>query len=128
MNDTSAWLPDIKLRFNIEHPNLEECYAEGYRYALAELSEQENPFREGTCEFEQWQEGWWAGFYGEEPLYDLDSSALSDEDNESDDLIAAANDGLFSIHNKSFLMKVLRITGAIAASALVGYQVLDLVA
>ncbi|KTC94367.1 hypothetical protein [Legionella erythra] len=127
MNDTSALLPDIKLRFNIEHPNLEECYADGYQCALAELGEQENPFRQGTSEYEQWQEGWWAGFYGEEPLYDLDATTFA-KDEEEKPAAAAANDGLFSIHNKSFLVNVLRITGAIAASAFVGYQVLDLVA
>ncbi|QRN02726.1 transmission trait enhancer LetE [Legionella sp. MW5194] len=124
MNDTSALLPHIKLRFNIEHPNLEDCYAEGYQCALSELGEQENPYRQGTSEHEQWQEGWWAGFYGEEPLYNLDVAPVKNEEEEK----SAANDGLFSIHNKSFLVNVLRITGAIAASAFVGYQVLDLVA
>ncbi|KTD46777.1 transmission trait enhancer protein LetE [Legionella rubrilucens] len=127
MNDTSALLPHIKLRFNIEHPNLEECYDEGYQCALSELGEQENPYRQGTSEYEQWQEGWWAGFYGEEPLYDLGATTLK-KDEEEKSAVSAANDGLFSIHNKSFLVKVLRITGAIAASAFVGYQVLDLVA
>ncbi len=67
MNDTTELLPHIKLRFNIEHPSFEECYSYGYECALAEVEEDENPFREGSIEHEQWQEGWWAGFYGEKP-------------------------------------------------------------
>lgn len=128
MNDTNALLPHIKLRFDIEHPNLEECYAYGYECALAEVSEDVNPYREGSPEYEQWNEGWWAGFYGEKPLFELAEQLLEPETEEKD----AANDYIFnSITNMvsaSFLSKVLKITGAIAATAVVGYQVLDLVA
>ncbi|KTD22217.1 transmission trait enhancer LetE [Legionella lansingensis] len=128
MNDTTSLLPDIKLRFNIEHPNLEECYAYGYECALAEIGEEANPYREGTQEYEHWIEGWWAGFYGEKPLFDLAELMVTQEKNEKN----AANDQVYhslgNMVSANFLTKMLKITGAIAATAVVGYQVLDLVA
>ncbi|OCH97814.1 hypothetical protein [Legionella jamestowniensis] len=127
MNEKNALLPHIKLRFNIEHPNLEECYAYGYECALAEVSEEANPYQYGSAEYEQWTEGWWAGFYGEKPLYELAELLIEPEANEKE----AANDYVYNTNHKvspSFLSTVLKITGAIAATAVVGYQVLDLVA
>ncbi|CEK11925.1 hypothetical protein [Legionella hackeliae] len=128
MKETNALLPHIKLRFDIEHPNLEECYAYGYECALAEVGEEANPYHQGSAENEQWSEGWWAGFYGEKPLFELAEELLEPEVNEKD----AANDytynAISSLVSASFLSKVLKITGAIAATAVVGYQVLDLVA
>lgn len=130
MNDITALLPDIKLRFNIEHPSFEECYAYGYECAAAEVTEEENPYREGTMEAEQWLEGWWAGFYGEKPLFKFGS-----ESNPEQEVIfepRAANDQTYhfgaDLVSSSFLSKMLKITGALAATVVVGYQVIDLVA
>ncbi len=125
MNDINALLPDIKLRFNIEHPNLEECYAYGYECGRAEINEEANPYRLGTTECEQWLEGWWAGFYGEEPLYDLGDYLSTDTSNIAHE---AANDMVYQGSKTGFFTKVLEITGVIAVSAIVGYQVIDLVA
>lgn len=124
MNDTTALLPDIKLRFNIDHPSYEECYILGYECAVLELDEVENPFREGSQEAVQWLEGWWAGAYGEEPLFDI--SNLDQEEIQLDKVIAANDQQYFYKH--SFLSLVFEISGAIAASAIVGYQILELVA
>lgn len=123
MNDTTALLPHIKLRFNIEHPSYEECYLFGYECAISEVSEEENPFRAGSQEADQWSEGWWAGFYGEEPLFS--SNYVAEEEVEVHTNIAA-NDNQY--HKNSFLTLVFEISGAIAASAIVGYQLLELVA
>lgn len=128
MNDTTELLPHIKLRFNIEHPSFEECYSYGYECALAEVEEDENPFREGSIEYEQWQEGWWAGFYGEKPLYEPTIEAETLPTGESE----AANDQTYhfitSLVSSNFLANMLKITGALAATAVVGYQVFELVA
>ena len=110
MNDMTALLPHIKLRFNIEHPSFEECYAYGYECALAEINEIANPYHMDSKESEQWLEGWWAGFYGEKPLYEL------------------ADDSVYSEAMICFFAKVMEITGMLAVSAIVGYQVIDLVA
>jgi hypothetical protein len=123
MNDTTALLPHMKLQFNIEHPSYEESYLFGYECALSELGEEENPFKEGSPAAEQWREGWWAGFYGEEPLFDLSDvlNTMSDLDKEM-----AANDRQYQ--KSSIMTLVFEISGAIAASAIVGYQLLELVA
>jgi hypothetical protein len=123
MNDANKLLADIKLRFNIDHPTIEDCYSYGYECALNEIEEGENPFAEKTQEHLQWQEGWWAGFYGEEPLFTLDVADESERNAER-----AANDEKFRTEAASLWGRWLKITGAIAASAVVGYQVVDLVA
>jgi len=123
MNDITAILPHVKLKFNIEHPSYEECYVFGYECALAELDEAENPFKAGSQEAEQWLEGWWAGSYGEQPLFDLNTFESEESPIERE---VAANDHHFHKHN--ILSLVFEISGAIAASAIVGYQLLELVA
>lgn len=124
MNDIDKILPHIKLRFNIEHPTFEECYAHGYECAKAEIGEEANPFPVNTPESEQWLEGWWAGFYGEMPLYELPEllGAARIEPQ------VATNDQDFSSQKTSFFKRVLEITGVIAVSTVLGYQVIDLVA
>ncbi|MFA6302399.1 MAG: transmission trait enhancer LetE [Legionella sp.] len=124
MNDTTALLPHIKLRFNIEHPSYEECYLFGYECGISEVSEDENPFQEGSPESEQWLEGWWAGVFGEKPLFD--TSSLETEESYQEHL-DAANDNQYC-HKHSILSLVFEISGAIAASAIVGYQLFELVA
>lgn len=126
MNDTTELLPHIKLRFNIDHPSFEECYLFGYECAAAEVSEEENPFPENSLEYQQWQDGWWAGFYGEKPLF------TQTEENQSVDSKEAANEQVFpfigNLVNSTVLANILKITGAIAATAVVSYQVIELVA
>jgi len=123
MNDTTDLLSDIKLRFNIDHPNFEECYVDGYESALANLPEEDNPYKTGSPEAEQWLDGWFAGTFNEEPLFhlghDKEEAELVEED--------AANDQEYS-YTHSFFTLVFEIGGAIAASAIVGYQLLELVA
>ena len=125
MKDVAALLADVKLRFTIEHPSFEECYAYGYECAIAELSEANNPFSPASRESEHWLEGWWAGFYGEQPLFDLGNMDLS-QDNMNK--LEAANDKFYQDSMTCFFVKVMEITGIIAVSAAVGLQVLDLVA
>jgi ribosome modulation factor len=122
MNTINTVLPDVKLKFHIDHPSLEDCYAFGYECAQAQISEDENPFPENSASANQWLEGWWDGFYDEAPLYDT-VAEQSSETIESE----AANDQRFQ-KQPGFFYTVLKITGAIAASAVVGYQVIDLVA
>lgn len=122
--DTNTLLPHIKLRFNIDHPSYEECYLFGYECGLSDVSEEENPFKKYSQEAEQWLEGWWAAAYGEEPLFDLTGLDMEDAKMFQG---AAANDQQYH-YKHSFLSLVLEIGGAIAASAIVGYQLLELVA
>ncbi|OGV27245.1 MAG: hypothetical protein A3F18_01090 [Legionellales bacterium RIFCSPHIGHO2_12_FULL_37_14] len=108
-------LPDIALRFNIEHPSYEECYAYGYACAVASLDLEVNPYASGTKLAGQWEEGWWDGFYGHDPLFTLDWLNAP----------VAANDQVYS---SSTLLTLLKITGTLAASVFVGYQLFEWVA
>ncbi|MGL5741166.1 MAG: transmission trait enhancer LetE [Legionella sp.] len=124
MNYITALLPHIKLRFNIDHPSYEDSYALGYECARADVAEEDNPFRAGTQQAEHWLEGWWDAIEGEEPLFEF---ALM----EKEELVAeeefAANDQQYC-NKHSLLSLVIEISGAIAASAIVGYQLFELVA
>ena len=121
MNDTTELLSMLKLRLNIEHPSVEESYVYGYDAAVAGVGEEDNPFQMNTRESEHWSEGWWAGFYGQEPVFSLDEPAGSQP-------LQVANDHIFSDAMGNLFVKMLEISSVIGVAALVGYQVLDLVA
>ena len=116
MNTVDEILPDLKLRFHIEHPNYEDCYAYGYACALASIEVGENPYEGKDQLAEQWEEGWWDGFYGQEPLFELDWLTTAH----------ASNDQIYSQY--AFLVTLLKVTGAVAATALVAYQLFEWVA
>jgi hypothetical protein len=124
MNDITAILPDIALRFNVAHPSYEESYVFGYECAHAEVPEEENPFTMGSASAEQWMEGWWAYMGGEMPLFTKEDLAQADWDSQK---VSAVNDPQYH-HKHGIMTLVIEISGAIAASALVGYQLLELVA
>ncbi|KTC66454.1 transmission trait enhancer LetE (plasmid) [Legionella adelaidensis] len=126
MKDIINVLPDIRLRFNIDHPTFEECYAFGYECAMAEVSENENPFKPGTSEYDQWAEGWWAGFYGEEPIYDIKEFLTANTS--AVGRFEAANEEKYQDVKVGFFTKILGYSGELVALAVVGYQVVDLVA
>lgn len=123
MNNISALLPHIKLNFNIEHPSYEESYALGYQSAMHHANEEDNPYKLGSKAAEQWLEGWWDGLSNDEPLFDIAQYFEADEIIERD---KSANDNFFQ--KQSFLSLCIEISGAIAASAIVGYQLFELVA
>lgn len=125
MNDTTAVLSLVKLKFNIDHPSIEECYSFGYECAQAEVDEDSNPFTAGTTEYEQWSDGWWAGFYGEEPLFKFTNDIVKVDAPEQ---IQAANDNTFKDGIGKWILTAIEITGVIVVSAVVGYQLLDMVA
>lgn len=125
MNETMMVLPDLALRLNMDHPDYEEAYCFGYECAEAGMSEQDNPFRVGKSGYEPWLEGWWAGFYGEEPLFVMEKTL---EDTLTVDSITAANDTEYHHDFGRYWSKFLTITGALTATVLIGYQIIDLVA
>jgi ribosome modulation factor len=124
MKEIKNILPDLKLRFHVEHPTLEECYAYGYESALANIAEDDNPYAPNSLECEQWLEGWWAGFYNDQPLFD----AVAIEAAEEDAALLPANDVLYHAEQSHYLLRALEIAGVIAVSAILGYQVIDIVA
>lgn len=125
MNDTTVLLPHMILLLNIEHPGYEESYSFGYECAVAELAEDENPYLPGTEEHNQWVDGWWAGFYGEAPLF---TSEPHSTEASAPETKSAANESDYHSDFKNILITFFKITGALAATAFIGYQVMDLVA
>lgn len=123
MNEMTALLPHLKLRFHVEHPTLEECYAYGYECAMADIPEDDNPYQLGSAEREQWLEGWWAGFYNDQPLFSFE---VLPED--AAPALDSANDVVYHKEQTHYLLRVLEIAGVIAVSAFLGYQVIDMVA
>jgi hypothetical protein len=123
MDEIYKLLPDIKLRFNIDHPTIEDCYMYGYECAQVEIEESENPFKPGTRESDQWLEGWWAGFYEEKPLF-ASTKVLKTIKKP----LQAANDLDYYEKSDSFFTKLIEITSAIAVSSFLCYQIIDLVA
>ena len=119
MKDITTLLPHLKLRFNLAHPSYEECYVFGYECALANMMEEDNPFCYGTRTCEQWLEGWWDGFYGKKPLFELQTEPMEEP---------AANDQAFLDRNNRLLIRLLEFSGVIAVSAIIGYQLIELVA
>jgi hypothetical protein len=118
MNDITTVLPDIALRFNMAHPSYEESYVFGYECATAEVDEEDNPFKAGSAAASHWQEGWWDYMSGEAPLFTKENVFQEAE---------AVNDSEYQQKHGIFTL-VMEISGAIAASAIVGYQLLELVA
>jgi ribosome modulation factor len=124
MNELNALLPHLKFRFHVDNPTLEECYAYGYECALADIREEENPYQLNSQEQEQWLEGWWAGFYHDQPLFSLELEHADDESR----TLSPVNDAVYHAGHDNYFLRVLEIAGVIAVSAIIGYQVIDIVA
>ena len=124
MNKLTDVVPDIKFRFHVEHPTLEECYAYGYECARTDVQEDDSPYAVSSLNHEQWIEGWWAGFYEDQPLFSFD--AEHPEDGAA--TLTPANDHSFHDACGNYLLRALEIASVIAVSAIIGYQVIDLVA
>ena len=122
MDKIENLLPYVKLKFNIDYPMLDECYQFGFECSQASIEEEQNPFNPGTSEHDYWNDGWWDAFYGEEHRLALTNSPIENIQQ------VAINDSLFDAKNSAIFKKIFKITMVIAASALLSYQVLDLVA
>jgi len=132
MNDEQI-LPHIRLKLALDNPDWQECYAEGYEMARAEVPESENPYEADSSEHEFWQDGWWDGFYGEAPKFEITANQLpgSAQHTQSTSVMReqAANEGSWTavIHHH-WAIRAAQFAGAIAASAAVAYQLLDIAA
>lgn len=122
MNEMDSLVPHLRLQLNLKHPDLEECYLFGFESAREGLEESENPFPSQSKENFYWQEGYWDGYYDEKPLFSTEKPKTETQV-EPD----ASNDKNF-IKPSTLMLNVFKITSALAATFLVGYQVFDLVA
>lgn len=129
MKNSKTILPDVLLDMHMKHPGLDECYFDGFSCGQAELNTNENPFQADSAESRYWLDGWMDAQLGQEPLFNPDGFAS--------DLIpqiaiaSARNENHYyspSQAQRKNLIRLIEITGAIAVSAFIGYQLIELVA
>jgi hypothetical protein len=76
-----------------------------------------NPYAQDSIEGQYWSEGWWNAFYDEKPLFRLDGADVSNDQPQPHEHRVA-----------DFIVTFLEISGVIAVSTLVGYQIWEFVA
>ena len=106
-------LADLRLTLQLENPDYEDCYVDGYACGLANLPEDLNPYAQDSMESEYWTEGWWSAFYQEKPLFTLEGVNLEAQPKPQ---------------VTDYIVTFLEISGVLAVSSLLGYQILELVA
>lgn len=122
-----------RLKFCIEHPPLSDCWLDGHETALMGHPEENNPFAFDTAEHQSWTDGWWAGFYGEDPLFDYNGDILPSLRNPPTmtrvlQNEAAANQPHWSTEDtKVLLARGLKIVGVVLA-VLAAYELADIAA
>lgn len=110
-------LSDLRLKLHLDNPNYEECYVDGYSFALAQLNENFNPFPMNSIEAQYWSEGWWSAFYEEKPLFNL--SGVN---------IAIAQPKPYESRVSQFIATFIELSGVLMVSSFLGCQLLELVA
>jgi len=58
----------LKFVLNAQVPDVETAWMEGYEMCRDGVEEVENPYGNSSRAHHHWVEGWWAGFYGEDPV------------------------------------------------------------
>ena len=76
MTEHTQTLAQVRLLFNVQYPDYEAVWLEGYDAALCEADEISNPYDINSKAYQFWQDGWWAGCLGEAPLFDLEGHVL----------------------------------------------------
>lgn len=129
METANELLPYIRLKFELEHPDLEDCWSQGYRHAEDEGDQGENPYEAGSLEAEYWDHGWWAGFYGE-PAWseNVASFAMKDEGNMTKiETKLAANEPHFDMSDRirRWTTNVVKVASVVAVTV-AAIELLDL--
>ena len=130
MNKQQDILPYAKLLLNIDFANYDEVYLDGFDSAKAEKTDENNPYQEGSVEHFYWSEGWWAGFYEQEPLFTWDTvaSATSVQAQSATQVKAQVADvqAIDKTKNKHSAIKLYwQVFAALLASLMV-YEMVDL--
>lgn len=130
MKNSKTILPDVLLDMHMKHPGLDECYFDGFTCGQVELNTNENPFQADSVESRYWLDGWMDAHLGQEPLFNPDGLA-EDLTLQLATTMAAENDTHYYAPaelQRNNLIRFIEITGAIAVSAFIGYQLIELVA
>ncbi len=85
-------LPHVRLLFNIQAPDIEDCWCQGYQSFLQNNTKSDNPYADSSKESQAWHDGWWNACLGEEPLFPQDLADLGIEKSSIvEQPVAAAN-------------------------------------
>lgn len=113
-----------QLKLHVDVPNLEETWLDGYQSGFHDKPEEGNPYPMGTAEYELWTEGWWSGFYQEQPLFSLDGSTAPQVTTAANEVkieqVVVKKDNA----TRKYIVRTIEILGALLAAALV-YQLAD---
>lgn len=126
MNENNI-LSYVRLKFTIDTPMIEEIWLEGYEFAQKQLDDSANPYQQDDPLHHYWNEGWWAGFYGEEPLFTLDGPCLatvvSQPSYESTSMYVNSSsplrDFFLMVAENKFLITLYKLSTALIASFMV---------
>ncbi|GAB4391616.1 MAG: transmission trait enhancer LetE [Gammaproteobacteria bacterium] len=126
-------LARARLQLHIELPDLEECYVDGYESANHKLQETDNPFKEGSSEYQFWADGWYDGYHKAQPLFTLNKRLdhqkhLQTSEHEveivENPVIKLSNNSTDTQHtHKIWLTRTIQVAVALAA-AVAAYQFL----
>ncbi len=106
MSNGNEILPDLLLKFEIEHPDIDDLYLEGYQAGLKNLSESINPYPKDSDNHHYWNEGWWDAFFEEAPVF-MPLTEYSHAGVVADTAIHCANDESLIDENKESLFSLL---------------------
>ena len=126
----SRLLPYLRLQFHINNPTLDEVWSEGYDAANMAIDEVKNPYRSNSKEFDYWDQGWWAGFYGEEHMA---NSVFSHDMANETSIETAALLGTGAVNDSEWLLPTYKkwigravVAAGVVAATIAAIELLDI--
>lgn len=115
----------LKLILNVTKPDLEGVWLDGHECARTnESSLDQNPYDKNTAEYHSWEQGWWAGFYGEEVPALLESVNKVTHVEKGTSINDVAYD--HGSKNRKVFQNTYKLVGSMLATVM-AYEALDLV-
>ena len=79
MDNYDAILPHLRLKLEIEYPDYEDAWTEGFEKGQLAISESTNPYPKSSIAHDYWQDGWFTGFYNEPSIFTYHYMGMRDE-------------------------------------------------
>ena len=123
MSNNNA-LAYAQLRFQVDVPSLEETWLDGYQAGSHDKPEESNPYAMDSKEYAFWNEGWWAGFYQETPLFDLSGAVHAVENKVATQQKNNVDSNAVIKTPSRYIIRTIQVFAAILAAAMC-YQLAD---
>lgn len=134
MQNEKEIIPYLRLMLNIQYPPLDECWLDGYESGGAEVEDKDNPYPESSAEHEYWLEGWWEGFYQvntslAKTNIKRDAKKIQTKPSK---VTQQTSSSLSKKHQHRFdrwgkIMRFVKVSGVIAATFIISYQLIDVI-